>query len=206
MKEENDNLGSMEDLLFQNEIDNNETSILSSSIQYNRNQLFRCSIYKKSSNIKYEKEKIMERIINEFIEINSILKRCFSMPHLNHINLKNKNIIILDEDEDEKEEAKKTHTMIIRSQSFSKKKEMNKIYHEENEKINQNIKFNATSKQIKCISDNLMLKKIILENFLNDKAEIIYHFCQQCFCFIKADIYFEKIFSCFKFYIKKNKY
>ena len=60
------------------------------------------------------------------------------------------------------------------------------------------------SYKIKSISDNLMLKKIVLDNFLNKYPEIVYHFCQQCFCFIKTDIYFEKILNCFKFFAKKK--
>jgi hypothetical protein len=34
--------------------------------------------------------------------------------------------------------------------------------------------------------------------------EMIYHFCQQCFCFLKIDIIFGKILNCYKFYRKEN--
>jgi hypothetical protein len=45
-----------------------------------------------------------------------------------------------------------------------------------------------------------MLKKIIFEDFMNKNELLIYHFCQQCFCFINKDIFFKKIFDCYKFY------
>ena len=49
-----------------------------------------------------------------------------------------------------------------------------------------------------------MLKKIIFEDFLNNNKLLIYHLCQQCFCFINKEIFFKKIIDCYHFYKKKN--
>ena len=35
---------------------------------------------------------------------------------------------------------------------------------------------------------------------MNKNELLIYHFCQQCFCFINKDIFFKKIFDCYNFY------
>jgi hypothetical protein len=45
-----------------------------------------------------------------------------------------------------------------------------------------------------------MLQKIIKEDFMNKNVLLIYHFCQQCFCFVNKEIFFRKIFLCYKFY------
>ena len=41
-----------------------------------------------------------------------------------------------------------------------------------------------------AMSLDLLLKKIIMENFVNENPIKIYSFCQQCFCFIDKDILF----------------
>ena len=105
------------------------------------------------------------------------------------------------EDEDEDELQKKNS----RSKSFSLEKEMTSNYYEENEHKNNNIIFFKNSiNDIKMLSCNLMLKKIIFEDFLKKQAQKVYHFCQQCFCFMKIDIFFRKILNCYIYYRKKN--
>ena len=54
------------------------------------------------------------------------------------------------------------------------------------------------------ISPDLLLKKIIFEDFVNKNLSLIHHFCQQCFCFIEADVFFQKINKCFQTYKKKK--
>ena len=170
---ENDDIKTIDNLQIQNEIDNYDlvNFDLSSSIQLSKNSVFKMSFYKKSSKIIYEKEKILKGVIDEFINRNNFeINKTFSMPHLNHINLKNKkrkdifplylnkkkkksknnqleqNNKFLDEDdiedenEDEEEEERNHNNIIKRSQSMEKKKEMTKFYYDENDKINQNIK------------------------------------------------------------------
>ena len=55
-----------------------------------------------------------------------------------------------------------------------------------------------------AMSLDLLLKKIIMENFVNENPIKIYSFCQQCFCFIDKDILFNKIFNCYDYYKKKK--
>ena len=109
--------------------------------------------------------------------------------------------------EDEKEDDDEQNEQPIanlRSRSFYKEKEMTYLYYEENEHKNSNIKYNNTNNQIDNISSNLLLKKIIFEDFLKKQPDIILHFCQQCFCFIKTDVFFEKILNCYLYYRKKK--
>ena len=58
-------------------------------------------------------------------------------------------------------------------------------------------------KKIKLITLDLLLKKIVKENFIEKNPIQIYAFCQQCYCFLDKDIMFNKIFNCYNFY--KNK-
>ena len=73
---------------------------------------------------------------------------------------------------------------------------------EELEGVNIEYK-DKTKNVIDNISIDLLLKKIIFENFLEKHTLLIYHFCQQCFCFVTKDILFKKLFDCYKIY--KNK-
>ena len=70
----------------------------------------------------------------------------------------------------------------------------------ENEKMN--IERNSNNELI-TISCDLLLQKIIFDDFMNKNLLLIYHFCQQCFCFLKKEIFFKKLFHCYKTY--KNK-
>ena len=92
----------------------------------------------------------------------------------------------------------------LRSRNIMKEKEMSYKYNEENENRNDNIKINNETNKFYYISLNLLLYKIIFEDFLKKYADNIYHFCQQCFCFIKIDLFFKKILDCYQFYRKKN--
>ena len=56
------------------------------------------------------------------------------------------------------------------------------------------------NKELKKININLLLKKIITTDFMEKYVKYIYYFSQQCFCFIKKEILFQKIINCYKFY------
>jgi len=55
-------------------------------------------------------------------------------------------------------------------------------------------------KELKKININLLLKKIITTDFMEKYVKYIYYFSQQCFCFIKKEILFQKIINCYKYY------
>ena len=74
---------------------------------------------------------------------------------------------------------------------------------EELEGVNIEYK-DKTKNVIDNISIDLLLKKIIFENFLEKNTLLIYHFCQQCFCFVTKDILFKKLFDCYKIYKEKK--
>ena len=91
-----------------------------------------------------------------------------------------------------------------KSKSVNKRAIMTSDYYEENEHKNINIKYNNKTNIIENISSNLLLRKIIFENFLKKNAEIIYHFSLQCFCFIDTEVFFGKILNCYNYYRKIN--
>ena len=107
-------------------------------------------------------------------------------------------------------DEKDNHDIGEQSESSLKSKSVNigtimtNDYYEENEHKNTNIKYNNKTNIIENISSNLLLRKIIFENFLKKNAEIIYHFCQQCFCFIDTEVFFGKILNCYNYYRKIN--
>ena len=87
-----------------------------------------------------------------------------------------------------------------RSQTIINIKEMLPRYKEVKEENNINIFYKEPNNNISSISVDLMLKKIIFEDFMNKNELLIYHFCQQCFCFVNKDTFFKKLFDCYKFY------
>ena len=229
MKENDYSIGTMDDLLLPDEIDTIEetpnTINLAASLYLSK------PIMNKQRKNKYN----LEKLLNEFNESISIVKRVSSMSNINFFNFETRtkpfilnnnnnndlnnlqknnlrntineqnkynNIETNTETNNINEEFQPTKT--FRSQSFYKKKEMTNKYSEENEKLNSNIIYDCDTWEIQYISPDIMLKKIVLEDFLKRNADNIYHFCQQCFCFLKIDIFLEKIFNCYKYYRKKN--
>ena len=91
----------------------------------------------------------------------------------------------------------------IKTKSFTSTK-LTKEFIEEDEEKEINIKYKEHGSKIIAMSLDLLLKKIISENFVQENPIIIYAFCQQCFCFIDKDILFNKIFNCYEFYKKKK--
>ena len=78
-----------------------------------------------------------------------------------------------------------------------------KEFIEEDEEKEINIKYKEHGNKMMAMSLDLLLKKIVTENFIEENPIKIYSFCQQCFCFIDKDILFNKIFDCYNYY--KNK-
>ena len=88
-----------------------------------------------------------------------------------------------------------------------KTKIITKEFNDEDEKNDINIKYKKDGIKLVAISLDLLLKKIVTENFLKKNPIKIYSFCQQCFSFIDKEILFNKIFNCYNYYkqIKSNK-
>ncbi len=143
--------------------------------------------------------------LNEIIEKNiNNIKNNISNYNISNNNINNNINTIIEDNIIEDEYELENRKQMLKSNSFYKKIKITNNYYEENEKININI-FYIIFNKIQKISINLLLKKIVLEDFLKKYADIINHFCQQCFCFIKVDNFFKKIFNCYKYYRKKLK-
>ena len=96
---------------------------------------------------------------------------------------------------------------IVKRKSLNNnKKEMLMIFKHQDEKKDLNIVYNevGNNKKIKYISLDLLLKKIVIDDFIEKNILLIYYFCQQCFCFIETKILFNKIYECFEFYLSQG--
>ena len=110
----------------------------------------------------------------------------------------NKQEIIMKVNDNENKE----HPILKRKESKSIKPEILLTFNEEDEKKDINIVYNEMGvvKKIKYISLDLLLKKIVIDDFLENNILLIYHFCQQCFCFIDTITLFTKINNCYIFF------
>ena len=101
----------------------------------------------------------------------------------------------------EKNKKIKTH---FRSKSLNLLKEMTPVFKDDIEEEGNSIAYKMPDKKLICIYPDILLKKIIFEDFINNNILLINHFCQQCFSFVNREIFFRKIFHCYKFYKNKN--
>ena len=134
--------------------------------------------------------------INQLIESNNDIIKKNSIKKFDEY-LKNSNIV-------EKENTKEINRTLIRSKTQSLLGGINPKYFDEEELVGKNIKYIDQSNKLSFILVDLLLKKIIFEDFINKNILIIYHFCNQCFCFINKEIFFRKLVNCYKYYEKKN--
>ena len=129
-------------------------------------------------------------------ESNIPLEQKSEIPQINEIKEENINSINSIKKEEKDEDNIKSETL--------KKKGITKEFNEEEEKNEINIKYKKDGITMVAISLDLLLKKIVTENFFKENPLKIYSFCQQCFCFIDKEILFNKIFNCYEFYKKKK--
>ena len=97
-----------------------------------------------------------------------------------------------------------TEQVSNKSKSYLLTGKMTQEFTEEDELENISITYREEHKKIKLISLDLLLKKIIFENFIDKNPIEIFSFCQQCFCFIDKELIFNKIFNCYNFYKEKK--
>ena len=129
-------------------------------------------------------------------ESNISLEQKSEIPQINEIKEENINSINSIKKEEKDEDNIKLDTL--------KKKGITKEFNEEEEKNEINIKYKKDGITMVAISLDLLLKKIVTENFFKENPLKIYSFCQQCFCFIDKEILFNKIFNCYEFYKQKK--
>ena len=84
-------------------------------------------------------------------------------------------------------------------------KEMTPNFIDKDEMASKNIIYQPLQKtKIKLIDINLLLKKIVENDFNKKNYEILYAFIRQSFSFMKKDIFIKKIISCYRHYKKLN--
>ena len=105
------------------------------------------------------------------------------------------------EPDKKKEENTTTQDNSKKEKEKEKEKEMSVNYIDELDS-ESTIKYKGG--EIKQISFDLLLKKIATSDFFDKHINKIYNFSQQCFCFIQAEILFQKIINCYNF-LKKVK-
>ena len=177
-----------------NNVENNINSLinkLNKSLNDNINDKTKKSKEdKKSENLTIIKENANFEKINDINNVN------------NNKNLNKNNDSLFDNKGEIIEERKKIKPY-LRSKTIALLREMIPKYSDVEEENNLNIKYTKNT-QLEFILPDLLLKKIIFEDFLNNNKLLIYHLCQQCFCFINKEIFFKKIIDCYHFYKKKN--
>lgn len=132
---------------------------------------------------------------NEKESINSFEKK----PEIFQNNkIKDENIISINNINIDKKEKDNININVKKAKIITKE------FIEEEEKNDINIKYKKDGISLDAMSLDLLLKKIVTENFLKKNPIKIYSFCQQCFSFIDKEILFNKIFNCYDFYKKKN--
>ena len=87
----------------------------------------------------------------------------------------------------------------LRSNSLNLLSEMRPVYKDE-EEDEHTIVYKLPEKKLTFILSDILLKKIIFDDFIKNNILLVYHFCQQCFCFVNKEIFFRKIFHCYKHY------
>ena len=97
-----------------------------------------------------------------------------------------------------------TEQVTNKSKNFLLSEKLTQDFKEEEEINGISITYKEKEQKVKSITYDLLLKKIVTENFIEKNPIQIFSFCQQCFCFIDKEIIFNKIFNCYNFYKEKK--
>ena len=166
------------------------------------------SIYGGDTGHKKAKINLNQLLIIDNSELNQKIKNS------KDIILKSKNLYQAMLEKNNEEKLKTKELPILNKPKAGMKKEqtmslfmnMNPKFKDQEEKTESGIiEYKDKEKTIITnISVDYLLKKIIFENFLEKNALLIYHFCKQCFCFVSKEVFFKKLFDCYKYYINKK--
>ena len=120
------------------------------------------------------------------------------------INKKQSNALLNDlyKENNKNKNEKKSFGIIERSKTILLRDMLPKYKEEEEDE--SNIVYKKPENKLCLILTDIMIKKIIFENFMNDNVLLLYHFCQQCFCFVNKEVFFKKLINCYKYYKNKN--
>ena len=126
-------------------------------------------------------------------------------------DIKQNNIII--QKEQNEKDNNKVNTNLNFEQIIGQKskteivyKEMTPNFIDKDEMASKNIIYQPLQKtKIKLIEVNLLLKKIVENDFNKKNYEILYAFIRQSFSFMKKDIFIKKIINCYRHYKQLNR-
>ena len=141
--------------------------------------------------------------IEENLNINQLISNNNKDLSLNNNNNKKTKDIysnILNDNKENKKENYQKEKTLVKSKSIALLREMTPFFRDEGPIEGKTIIYKQSENKLTHIFPDVMLQKIIKEDFMNKNALLIYHFCQQCFCFVNKEIFFRKIFHCYKFY------
>ena len=205
-----------------NENNNNKIKVKNKTVNENTNNKMKNEIVINTSEIKKKESNTMKVKKNDKIYMKSII-----------ITIRN-NFTILIRKRKNKSVDERKYRKISLAKSFDLHQYANEVYIKDNDDINNKKKkiileekstkkkmiissnyvdeissdktIRYKNKKLKAISFNFLLKQITSTDFIekDGNIEFIYSFAQQCFCFVKKENLFQKIFNCYTHYKKLN--
>ena len=205
-----------------NENNNNKIKVKNKTVNENTNNKMKNEIVINPSEIKKKESNTMKVKKNDKIYMKSII-----------ITIRN-NFTILIRKRKNKSVDERKYRKISLAKSFDLHQYANEVYIKDNDDINNKKKkiileekstkkkmiissnyvdeissdktIRYKNKKLKAISFNFLLKQITSTDFIekDGNIEFIYSFAQQCFCFVKKENLFQKIFNCYTHYKKLN--
>ena len=163
-------------------------------------------------------KKLFSEVNKEEVELKRTNSMTFIRPHSQTIDSKKtRDSSIKRKNSDLNNQTSAKNLSITDEFYFNKTVDLEKNKLKLDEEVEQNIqiqRFTEYKKHKTVIEDSIKIKneltfkeflnKIIQnDNYINDNISLIYHFCQQCFCFIKVEELFDQIRNCYE-NIKKN--
>ena len=163
-------------------------------------------------------KKLFSEVNKEEVELKRTNSMTFIRPHSQTIDSKKtRDSSIKRKNSDLNNQTSAKNLSITNEFYFNKTVDLEKNKLKLDEEVEQKIQIQRLTEYKKHktdIEDSIKIKneltfkeflnKIIQnDNYIDDNISLIYHFCQQCFCFIKVEELFEQITNCYE-NIKKN--
>jgi hypothetical protein len=163
-------------------------------------------IIKREENNINKMKKIFSEIIKEEIEPKRTNSMTALRPHSQTIDSKaTRDSSLKRENSDLNKQSSQKNINIIKDLNNSNKNDKEKLnLKEENkneiimEEKNETNIINEIIQKNEFTFEEFLNKIINDDNYIKDNVKLIYHFCQQCFCFIKVEALFEQIMKCYE--------
>ena len=169
-------------------------------------------IIKREENNINKMKKIFSEIIKEEIEPKRTNSMTALRPHSQTIDSKaTRDSSLKRENSDLNKQSSQKNINIIKDLNNCNKCDKEKMnLKEENkneiitEEKNETNIINESIQKNEFTFEEFLNKIINDDNYIKDNVKLIYHFCQQCFCFIKVEALFEQIMKCYEGLQKDN--